>query len=190
MPHIADVWQYFVLAAVLVIAAVTDLRSGKVYNWLTYPAIAVGLIGHTLLGGWGGADKMGLLGAAGGLAAGFLPMLAAYLAGGLGGGDAKLMGAVGALAGWRFAISAMFFGLLIAALMALGVLLYKRMLADTFKRLGRFVFLLLTPGKPADPTTPDSPKVPVSLAFAMGAGVALVEVIIRGGEAPKWFLGI
>jgi hypothetical protein len=36
------VWLYVswaVLAGVLIAAAVTDLRRGAVYNWLTYPAI-------------------------------------------------------------------------------------------------------------------------------------------------------
>ena len=39
-------WEWvslIVLAAVLVAAGASDLARGKVFNWLTYPAIAVGL---------------------------------------------------------------------------------------------------------------------------------------------------
>jgi len=38
-----DVIAYVSLAALLIAAAVTDVRTGKVFNWLTYPAVLVGL---------------------------------------------------------------------------------------------------------------------------------------------------
>ena len=189
--HLVDTWYLGVLAIVAVTAAVTDLRRGIISNWLTYPAIAVGLIGHTLVGGVGGFDgRMGLVGAAAGLAAGFLPMLAAWLAGGIGGGDAKLMAAFGALAGWRFAISIMFYGLAVGALMALVVMLRRRILAQTLGRILRFAWLLLASAKPADPATASSAKVPFGLALCIGAVLALVEVALRGQLAGKLVLGI
>ncbi|HAU36357.1 MAG TPA: hypothetical protein DCX07_01400 [Phycisphaerales bacterium] len=116
--------------------------------------------------------------------------MAVWLAGGIGGGDAKLAGAVGALAGWRFALSTLLFGLLAAMVMAVIVMLRRRILRRTLARVGRFVYLAFTPGKPADPTSADSPKIPFGLALCLGACVALVEVFWRGGGAPKWFLGI
>ena len=82
-------WAYCVLAVVLVVASVTDIRTGKIYNVVTYPAVAIGLIGHLLVDGLGFADQapMGLAGAAVGLAVGLLPLLAAWMAGGIGGGE-------------------------------------------------------------------------------------------------------
>jgi len=56
------------LAAVLAVAGVIDLRTSKVPNWLVYPAIAFGLLGWTLAGlsdGGGPGMIQGLLRSAG-----------------------------------------------------------------------------------------------------------------------------
>lgn len=180
-----------VLAAALVSAAVTDLRSGRIYNWITYPAIAAGLVGHTLFGGLAGnAAAMGLSDALLGMATGFGPMLVVWLMGGIGGGDAKLSAAVGALAGWRFALATMFYGLIVAAAMAVIVILHRRVARRTVMRIFRFLYLIFTPAKPADPAGEDSPKIPFGLALCIGAALALVELAIRGADANKLLLGI
>ena len=167
-------------------AAVVDLRCGKVPNWLTYPAILVGLVGHAVAGyaaGEGffsGGERMGLAGALGGFAVGFFPLLLCWLAGGIGGGDAKLMGAVGALGGWRLVLGAMLFGFLIAGLMAVVVMVRRRIVRRTVRRVWHTVVLLIMPGaKPADPTGPDSPTVPVAVALCLGTFVAMLEPVIR-----------
>ena len=193
MPHLAaDMWALCVLAVVLVAAAVADIRSGKIQNVITYPAIAVGLIGHTLTGGvfGDGEARIGLTGSLVGLAVGFGPLLVAWLAGGIGGGDAKLMAAVGALTGWRFALAAMFYGFLIAAVMALAVMIKRRIVRRTLVRVGRFLYLIFTPGRPADPATADSPKIAFGLALCLGSAAALVDVLLRGFAAEKLLLGI
>jgi len=192
--QILDAWAFAALGVVLVIAAVVDVRTARIPNWLTYTAAVVGMIGHTLLGGLGGLGgldgAMGLSGAAAGLAVGFLPLGAAWLAGGIGGGDAKLMAAVGALGGWRLAVMALFYGLLAAAVMAIFVALRHRIFKRTFARVLRFLFLLTTPTRPADPATPDSPKVPFGVALCLGGAAALIEAIFRGPLASKFLLGI
>jgi len=176
MPPLSLAWAYGVLAVVLVVASVTDIRSGKIYNSITYPAIAAGLIGHTLVGGLGGHDQsLGLVGSLAGLVVGFGPLLLAWLAGGIGGGDAKLMAAVGALAGWSFTLPAMFYGFAIAAAMALVVMLRRRIARRTLARILRFLYLVCTPARPAGPSAPDSPKIAFGLALCIGSGIALVE---------------
>jgi prepilin peptidase CpaA len=189
----ATLWAHLVLGAVLVVAAVTDVRSGRIYNWLTYPAVALGLVGHTLLGGIfapATGYPMSLTASLVGLAVGFGPLLAAWMAGGIGGGDAKLMAAVGALAGWRFAIAAMFYGFAVAAVMAIIVMLHRRVTRRTLKRVFRFLVLLATPGRAHDPASEDSPKIPFGLALCIGSGVALIEVLLRGPMARKLLLGV
>jgi len=180
-------WAYVVLAAVLVVAAVTDVRTGKIHNWLTYPAICGGLIGHAMVGFLAGpdAETLGLVGSAGGLAAGFCPMLVFWLAGGIGGGDAKLMGAVGALAGWRFALSAMFFGFAVAFVMAVFVIIRRRVARRTAVRIWRWLVLVFCRAKPAAPAGEESPKIPFGLALSIGSLAALVEALVLGAEAEK-----
>ena len=182
-------WAYGFLAVVLIASAVADVRSGKIYNALTYPAIAVGLVVHTYLGGLGGGPgQLGLVGSAAGLATGFVPMLAAWLAGGVGGGDAKLMAAVGALTGWQFTLSALFYGLIVTAVLAIIVIVHKRIARRTLGRVWRFIVLAFVFRKPAaDPAAADSPRVPMGLAFCIGSGLALVEACVR---QPGWLLGM
>jgi prepilin peptidase CpaA len=173
-------WQYAVLAVVLVCASVTDVRSGKIPNWATAPAIGVGLLGHSLL--WllvdGYGDQFGLtpLGALAGLVAGLVPMFVAWKLGGVG-------------AGWRFALATMFYGFAIAAVMAIVVMLSRRVAVETFKRVGRTLMLMLGPNKPGSPAGESSPTIPLGLALALGAAGALVEVLLVGPKAAKLALG-
>jgi prepilin peptidase CpaA len=75
-------------------ASATDLWKFKVYNILTIPMLASGLVVSTFLGGWGGLASS-LLGA--GLGFGLLVVF--YALGGVGAGDVKLLTAVGAWLG-------------------------------------------------------------------------------------------
>lgn len=187
-----EMWAYGVLAVALVIASVTDVREGKVRNSVTYPAIVIGLVGHALVGGLGpGTDPaLGLLGALIGFAVGFVPLLLAWLAGGIGGGDAKLMGAVGALTGWRFAVVAMFYGFAIAGVMAVAVMVRRRITRKTLLRIFRWVYLVFSPTSPGDPAAEDSPKIAFGLALCIGSAIALVDVVFRTGTARRLWIGI
>jgi prepilin peptidase CpaA len=172
-------WVGPVLVALLVVAAVTDLKYGRIYNAVSYSGIAVGLIGHTLMEGAGWPEgQLGLLGSLAGLAVGFLPLFVAWKAGGIGGGDAKISGAIGALMGPKFALLTLFYGLIAAAVMAFAVMIRRRIVWETLKRIGRFVYLALTPAKPSAPVTPDSPKVAFGLALCFGAAAAVVDELL------------
>jgi prepilin peptidase CpaA len=83
-----------VVGAGVLVAAVTDLWKFKVHNLLTLPLLLTGLLYH----GW--VDGLPGLGASVlGAAFGFLVLFLFYLMGGIGGGDVKLMAAVGAWLG-------------------------------------------------------------------------------------------
>ncbi len=180
-------WWLVVLAAVLLVAVVTDLRRGKIYNWLTYTAVAIGLAGHTFMGSWSGdARDIGLMGALAGLAVGFLPLMLAALAGGINGGDVKLMGAVGALAGWRFVAAALLYSVLVAAVLAVIVMLYRGVFRRTLKRVGLFLWQVVCMHRPTDPASPDSPKVPFGVAICLGTACTIVDLALH--DRIKWTL--
>src|SRR6266478_426171 len=80
--------------AVAVYAAFTDVKTRRIPNRLTYPAVLVGLGLHGALQGWRGL----LLSAGGGLLFGGVLMLF-HLVRAMGAGDVKLATALGCLAG-------------------------------------------------------------------------------------------
>jgi prepilin peptidase CpaA len=75
-------------------AAITDLAARRIPNWLTVSALVLALIFHTLTSGWSGLGF-----SLGGFATGFSILLVLWLIGGGGGGDVKLMGALGSWLG-------------------------------------------------------------------------------------------
>jgi prepilin peptidase CpaA len=102
-----------VLGAALV-AAVTDVWKFKIHNAITLPLLLTGLLFHALVpkeyGALGWADSLC------GALFGFGVLLPVYLMGGMGGGDVKLLAAVGAWLGitltvWVFITSALVQGL-------------------------------------------------------------------------------
>ncbi|MGA1863859.1 MAG: prepilin peptidase [bacterium] len=89
-----EIFPVVFLSIVLIIAAISDIRSHKIRNWLTFPAIGVGIIYHTYIKGF-----QGFLFSTKGVFLGFAFLLVFYLMQGTGAGDVKLMGAVGGLLG-------------------------------------------------------------------------------------------
>ena len=86
------------------VAMVTDMRTGKIFNWLTFPLM---FVGWGLNAYWGGLAGFGwsFLGTLLGI---FLYMGFAAV-GAIGMGDVKLMGAVGALCGSGFVLAVFLF---------------------------------------------------------------------------------
>jgi prepilin peptidase CpaA len=85
---------FWVTMFVLILALIYDIRFGRIPNWLTLPAMVVGLAYHFYFAG-----AHGLLLSACGLLVGFGIFVGLYLLGGMGAGDVKLMAAIGALLG-------------------------------------------------------------------------------------------
>ncbi|HEX8814616.1 MAG TPA: A24 family peptidase [Terriglobales bacterium] len=154
-------------AAVAAIAGVTDWRSRRIPNWLTVPALGVGIAVNTVLRGWPGA-KDALLGAALGL----LVLLPFVLIRSLGAGDWKLAGALGAFLGPNGLLAVLFMTILIAGAMALALVIWRGRLWQTLKNIGRMLgafFSLHLPGGELTLDDPKSTKVPFGVAMAVAA---------------------
>jgi prepilin peptidase CpaA len=83
-----------ILAIMLVPAAISDLKSQRIPNKITFPAAIIGIIFNT----WGNGFD-GFLFSLQGLGLGIAIFIVPYIIGKMGAGDAKLMGAVGAFLG-------------------------------------------------------------------------------------------
>lgn len=154
-------------AAVAVAGAVQDVRGGRIPNLLTYGGLLSALAVRGFVIGWPGL-KSGLIGV---LAAGGIFYLL-FLVGGIGGGDVKLMGAVGAWAG-----ASETFALLVATAMAGGVLalvymvFYKRVLAtlsNTFEIIRHHLTSGVRPHPVLNIREPGVIRLPYGLAIALG----------------------
>ncbi len=101
-----------VLVAAL-IAAVTDVWKFKVYNLLTFPLLAGGLLYHTLQGGTSGLTES-IVGAI----VGFALMIVLYTLGGMGAGDVKFVTALGAWLGLPLTLYVLMAGCIAAGVYA------------------------------------------------------------------------
>src|SRR5205823_3980094 len=105
-------------------AAVTDLRCHKIYNWTTYPGIILALAVNTFENGWdndypGLKDSLLGFSACGGL------MLVSYVFFSIGGGDVKLIAMVGAFLGLEQGVEAVLWTFVLGGVAGLTVLIWR-----------------------------------------------------------------
>jgi prepilin peptidase CpaA len=108
------------LTVVLVTAMCTDLRSSRIPNWLTFPAMGVALLAHAWLAG-----LPGVLFSLSGLGTGLGLFLLIHLSGSIGAGDVKLMAAVGAIVGPYGALLSGLLAMIVGGIYALGAMCYQ-----------------------------------------------------------------
>lgn len=172
-----DVW-FFVIGLTL-LAAWTDWRSRRIPNWLTLPGLAVGVAINSYAHGWQGT-KISLEGAALAL----ILLLPVVMLRGLGAGDWKLMGAVGAFAGPTLFVVILTASVLVAGAMAIVQMIRARRVRKTLRNLvvlvhGFFVFGL----RPNPNISLDDPK-----SLKLPFGVATAIATLACGGAALWHL--
>jgi prepilin peptidase CpaA len=113
-----DVFLIILLSVVLIIAAIIDMRTYRIPNLLTYPTMLLALIYHTATNGVNGLIFSSL-----GLLVGIGLFSIPFFMGVMGAGDAKLMGAVGAVIGSRGVLNASLFTAVAGGVFALILLL-------------------------------------------------------------------
>ena len=119
------------------LANVTDVREFKIRNTLTMSLIVAGLAFHGLRDGLNGLAE-----SACGLAVGFAILFVPYVVGVMGGGDVKLMAAVGAWLGAAAAYEVAVVGCLAAGVYSTVVLIRQNRLGDSWTamiRAGRWL---------------------------------------------------
>jgi prepilin peptidase CpaA len=164
-----------VLLVVAVACAATDLVKGKIYNAVTYPAMALGVV----LSIWQHGVS-GIYIALGGFAVGFFPAFVLFALGGMGGGDVKLLGAIGAIAGAVAATETLILAFVVGGFFALGKLAWHGKLFSTLGRSLRAIFGTLWPGLAPAKTPPDGR---LEVRFGVAICVALVATLwdLRSG---------
>lgn len=126
-------------AALIAAAFVTDIRTMRIPNLLTGAGFLLGLGYHGATAGWNGAGS-----ALAGAAAGFVPLFLLHLMKGIGAGDVKLFGALGAWLGVYETAQLLMYSILYAGAIGCIVIAASRPFA---RRLWTGIALFIAPGR-------------------------------------------
>ncbi len=179
MTELPDVLQ-LVLACLTVTAAITDWRSRTIPNWLVAVGLVLGFGANVYLSGWDGL----LRSVAGfGLAAlVYVPMFALRA---MGGGDVKLMAAVGCMAGARNWFVIFLLTAILGGIAALAILLSRGILAGTLRNVAYILSELVqlrAPHLSAPELSVEHPKaVTLPHGMSIAAGTLLFLIVLRFG---------
>ena len=155
---------WIALPFILAFACYGEIRERRIPNWLTLGAIALGVGSAIIEGGLAGlADSALGLAIAGGL---FLPFC---LLGVVGGGDMKLMAAVGAIVGWPMVLRVLCDTCIAGGVIAVAIMAWNGILLTTLANV--FRLMVGMPRKRQGLRNP--PMVPYALAITIGTLVAV-----------------
>ncbi|WP_280770406.1 A24 family peptidase [Salipaludibacillus daqingensis] len=156
-----------ILAVVLVISFITDIRTRRILNIVTLPAILFGLIYYTVTLGW-----EGLLFSGAGFLVGLLLLLIPYLLGGMGAGDVKLLAAIGALTGVSFVFYSFIYTAIIGGVISIFLIMKKRGVVHSIRS---FIYMpLLKSTKGSFTSHSDRITFPYGVAIVFGTVIAYV----------------
>ena len=127
----AQLTLWGLLIAALAVSVVTDLLWRRIPDWVTWPAMGLGVAARAWFGGVGEVEGWGVLSGAIGFLLGFPIFAVVAWRGRMGWGDAKLMGVVGVTLGYPAVMSALVFISLVGALQALVSLIWEGAVWET-----------------------------------------------------------
>ncbi|GIW21303.1 MAG: prepilin peptidase [Candidatus Sericytochromatia bacterium] len=168
-------WTFYLLLIPLVIAIYTDIKKHKIYNWLTFPTLIVGLILHSI--NWGFLSS-------------FLGFLIAFLVSlflyagikFIAGGDVKLIAAIGAWVGKSLILNTLVWIFLCGGLLSLFQILRAGTFYITINKIKDFFIALIIPGMKATNVVKESVNeyVPYGIAISIGTILSIKYPNILG----------
>lgn len=165
----------WVLLVTVALAAVIDVRTHRIPNWLTFSSLGLGLVLQFAVHG-----KAGLLMGGLGVLVGAGLFLLPFILGGLGPGDVKLMGAAGAFLGPKDALWAVLFTGVAGGVLAIAWALLHGQLSRAMGRTGALVAAAIDPrrrsaqgGLPTLERDGNKWSIPYGVAIAFGVALSL-----------------
>lgn len=156
------------------IAGWLDWRSRRIPNWLTVSGFVLGVALHLFLGGWQGGVRS-LQGAGLGLVI-LLPLV---LMRGLGAGDWKLMGGLGAIVGPQLFLHLLLASVLVSGLMAIILMIREKRVRKTLHNLAVLVHGFLSFGvRPSPEISLDNPSL-LKLPFGVATAIAVLICFLQ-----------
>ncbi|TJX14161.1 prepilin peptidase [Tissierella creatinini] len=124
----------YILVLTVIVSIYFDITQKKIPNFITFPVILWGLLTYTIFGGFEGFLFSGL-----GFLVGLGIFLILFILGVMGGGDLKLMAAIGALKGWKFVLYTSLYTAFVGGIIVIIWLIYKKQLLATLKRVAGII---------------------------------------------------
>ena len=131
------------LSLIVIPAAVLDIKTRRIPNWLSLSGIVLALLLNTFLGELGG-----LWFSLKGLGVAFIIYFVLYLLHGMGAGDVKLMAAVGSIVGWENWFGIFIVTAVIGGIMSLILVASRGRMKKTLFNVG-FILSEMKSGRPA-----------------------------------------
>lgn len=168
------------MTVIAVVSAVTDLKFGKIFNWVTFPGMALGVILSMIQAGPSGAGTA-ILGAV--IAFGIFSWM--FFLGYMGAGDVKLLMAFGALGGIRYVVHVGILSILIGGAFAAVILIWRGRFREFVNKLvtSAMTFLLKD-------LKPQFPVVDKKLRMAFGVPIAIAAIWAWYGNPLEGWLSI
>lgn len=160
----------------LAVASTLDWKYRKIPNWLTLSLIITALFFHTFSGGADGFFQS-LLGFFAGIALLYIP----FALGGMGGGDVKLMGAIGAWVGPVAALHVFLLSAVIGAFFSLGEAIRQKRFKATMKSLKERLLFTFLSRKVLPEDQLSFSENPVRIPYALSLTVGALWVQYGGG---------
>jgi prepilin peptidase CpaA len=159
------------LLIVVLAASVYDVRYRRIPNWVSVGGIALGLLENSLAHG-----VPGFLFALGGFALGFGLYFLLYLIHAMGAGDVKLMGAVGALVGWKNWVAIFLIAVILGGIMAMILIVARNRVKKTFWNIGFILNQLIHGRAPYVGREEVDVQSPKAMRLAHGAVVGVATI--------------
>jgi len=160
------------LVTFLALCAATDVRVRRIPNFVSAPAMVAGVVLNGLCFGVDGVRT-----SLAGLVAATAVLLAPFALGGIGGGDVKMMGAVGAFLGPDLALRGMALGMVLGGVLMACHLARNGRLAETLVGMGTMLAAALTTGSLAPLRVPAAAPGRVALPYSVPLGLGTLTVV-------------
>jgi prepilin peptidase CpaA len=165
------------LFAFVLACCAVDLRARRIPNALSGGALVVGVLLNALYSGWSGA-----LSSLGGVGVMIATLIGPFALGGLGGGDVKMMAAVGAFLGPRLALFGLIAGMALGGVVMVVHLLRVGRLGEKLLSLKNMILsLVLTRSVDAlrmQAGDPGTISLPYSIPLGLGTAVVVVATAV------------
>jgi prepilin peptidase CpaA len=174
------------LAALVIVAAIFDFRTRRIPNWLCAAGLIAGFACQIALFQWAGAREAVL-----GCGLALLIYIPLFALRAMGGGDVKLMAAVGAIAGPKAWIAIFLVTAVVGGIIALMLIAIKGRTARTLRNVGILITELAHLRAPhrveqeLDVTSDRGLRLPHGCTIAAGTLLYLAYVATSGGGALR-----